>query len=53
MVVESKGEYIGVREMRKHLAWYLKGIKKASYYRNLIMRATTKAELQKILLSVT
>ncbi|NLP36478.1 MAG: tRNA dihydrouridine synthase DusB [Firmicutes bacterium] len=52
MVVENKGEYIGVREMRKHLAWYLKGVRKAAYYRNQVMRATTKEELQKIIQSI-
>jgi len=25
--VSSKGEYVGIREMRKHLAWYSKGMK--------------------------
>lgn len=53
MVVASKGEYIGIREMRKHLSWYLKGMKNAASYRNLIMHATKKEELQKILLSLT
>ena len=27
MVVDLKGERVGVREMRKHMAWYLKGMK--------------------------
>ncbi len=26
MLVDFKGEYIGVREMRKHLGWYIKGM---------------------------
>ena len=30
MQVEKNGEQIGVREMRKHLAWYLKGVRGAA-----------------------
>ena len=26
MMVEEKGEYIGIREMRKHIAWYSEGL---------------------------
>lgn len=27
MLIAEKGEYIGVREARKHVAWYIKGLK--------------------------
>ena len=30
LVVAEKGEYAAVREMRKHISWYAKGIKNAS-----------------------
>lgn len=33
LLVKEKGEYIGVREMRKHAAWYLSGRKNASKVR--------------------
>ena len=33
-LVELKGEYIGMCEMRKHFAWYTQGIKHASALRN-------------------
>ena len=26
-LVEDKGEYIGMKEARKHVGWYIKGIK--------------------------
>lgn len=26
LMIEEKGEYIGIREMRKHIAWYTEGI---------------------------
>ncbi|KAB2953125.1 tRNA dihydrouridine synthase DusB [Heliorestis acidaminivorans] len=38
-IVAQKGEYRGVREMRSHLAWYLKGLKGASKVRGDINRA--------------
>ena len=33
MTVEDKGEHNAMREMRKHAAWYMKGIKGAAAYR--------------------
>lgn len=36
MLAEEKGEYTAVREMRKHIAWYIKGMKDASVMRNEI-----------------
>lgn len=38
--IEDKGEVVAVREMRKHLGWYLKGVKNGSYYRNLVNSCT-------------
>jgi len=52
LVVKQKGEYSGVREMRKHLAWYFKGISGAAVLRHRIMQAKTKAELLVILAEV-
>lgn len=34
MLIEAKGEYTGVREMRKHFAWYTAGMKHSSVLRN-------------------
>ncbi len=34
LLVKDKGEYIGMKESRKHCAWYLKGMKNAAKYRN-------------------
>ena len=36
LLYQEKGEYTAVREMRKHIAWYLKGMKDASVMRNEI-----------------
>ena len=32
-IIEYKGEYIGIREARKHAAWYMTGLKGASSFR--------------------
>ena len=43
--VEEKGEYTGIREMRKHLAYYTKGLKKSSTIREKINVIQSKNEL--------
>lgn len=40
-LIEYKGEYIGSREARKHISWYLRGIKGAAGYRDEVNRATS------------
>ncbi|MEK4508082.1 tRNA dihydrouridine synthase DusB [Paenibacillus anaericanus] len=44
-----KGEYVAVREMRKHLAWYLKGLKAAARVKDVIMEETKRDEMVRIL----
>lgn len=48
-IVREKGERIGVAESRKHMAWYLHGIRGAASARNAVMTATTLDELRAIL----
>lgn len=43
--IEEKGEYTGIREMRKHLAWYTKGLKNSSVIRSSINTIENKDEL--------
>lgn len=52
MLIEYKGEYTGIREMRKHLGWYIKGIKGASALRLSINKAETYEELKHLLKSL-
>jgi tRNA-dihydrouridine synthase B len=52
MTVADKGEHIGVREMRKHVAWYLKGLRGAAQTRNRVMRADNVAGMKEILQSL-
>lgn len=50
LLVDYKGEHIGVLEMRKHAAWYLKGIRGGAVIRNEINRATDPEMLRSLLL---
>lgn len=43
--MQYKGEYTGVREMRKHLAWYSAGLPGSAQFRNEINLMNTKEEL--------
>lgn len=43
--IEEKGEYIGIREMRKHLSYYTKGMADSTEIRNTINRIESKEEL--------
>lgn len=45
---EYKGEEHGMREARKHVAWYLKGFKGAASFRNAAGRLTSFKELEEL-----
>lgn len=47
-IVREKGERIGIAESRKHMAWYLHGIRGAATARNAVMTATTLDGLRAI-----
>ncbi|MCR5371546.1 MAG: tRNA dihydrouridine synthase DusB [Clostridium sp.] len=49
MMAEEKGEYVAIREMRKHVAWYTAGLPHASGLRNSINQAETLADLRTLL----
>lgn len=49
MAYEFKGQR-GVFEMRKHIAWYLKGLKNASAIRDMVNRIEGKDEIERLLL---
>lgn len=46
MLVEYKGEYLGVREMRKHMAWYTSGLKGSARLRGKINGAESLKDLE-------
>lgn len=47
-ICEYKGDYVGVREARKHAAWYIKGIRGAARYRASLNLIESFDELTKI-----
>lgn len=47
--VEDCGEYKAVREMRKHIAWYLKGLKNSIEIKNQINVITSADEVIRVL----
>lgn len=52
MLVDFKGEYIGVREMRRHLSDYTKGMTGAAQMRGKINSASTLAEMEEYIKSI-
>ena len=49
LLLEEKGEYTATREIRKHMAWYIKGLKNATIMRDAVNKVETKEEFEKIL----
>lgn len=46
LAAEEKGEYIAVREMRKHICWYIKNLKESSKMREKINKIENINELK-------
>lgn len=49
LLLEEKGEYTATREIRKHIAWYTKGLKNSSIIRDEINKVEKKEEFFSIL----
>ena len=49
MLIDYKGEYIGIREIRKHMAWYMKGLPGVAELRGRLNQAATLPELEGLL----
>ncbi len=47
--IEYKGNYLGIREMRKHVAWYTKGLRGAARLREQINKVESYEELEELL----
>ncbi len=45
LVVRFKGETIGIKEMRKQMAWYMKGFRGAAVYRDRVNNSRTLDEM--------
>ncbi len=49
-LIESRGEKVAIREMRKHAAWYLKGLRGSAQVREIINLQETRSDMEKVLL---
>lgn len=47
-ICEYKGEKVGIREARKHAAWYIKGIRGAAQYRQQVGALSSVEELREL-----
>jgi len=47
--IEHKGEFLGIREMRKHVSWYTKGLTNSARLRGEINAVESYEELEKLL----
>lgn len=45
-ICETKGETVGIHEMRKHAAWYTRGYKHASHFRGKVNHCESYEELE-------
>lgn len=48
-LIALKGERVAVKEMRKHMAWYLKGLRGAARAKDAIMEQTTREGMAGVL----
>lgn len=49
-LVDEKGEIRGVKEARKHIAWFIKGMKNSAELKNKIFSLTSPTEINEVLL---
>lgn len=49
MLIEEKGESRGIKEARKHIAWYIKGLRGASHLKTEIFRISDFATMRSVL----
>ena len=47
-ICDYKGERIGIREARKHAAWYIRGIRGAAAYRQRVGALSSIEELERL-----
>ena len=48
--IKFKGEYVGIREMRKHVAWYTTGYPKSAKLRNAVNEIASLEELESLMM---
>lgn len=51
--IQYKGEFTGIREMRKHAAWYTTGLHGSAKFRDAVNQITNYQELEDLVMSLT
>jgi tRNA-dihydrouridine synthase len=51
MQIAYKGDYVGIREMRKHISWYTAGYPGSAKLRGAINQVETYEELEELLMT--
>lgn len=49
MLIDYKGEYTGVREMRKHIAWYTQGLPHSAELRRMVNQIVSWESLEELI----
>ena len=49
LIVEDKGERVGMKEARRPASWYLKGMKGAAKFRDMCSELTTLDQLERLI----
>ena len=52
LLVEDKGEHMGILQSRKHAAWYMRGMRGSTAAKNAVNHATTLREMEVVLQSL-
>lgn len=52
LMIEYKGDYTGIHEMRKHVAWYTQGLKDSAKLRAAINQVETYEEMEELVSQV-
>jgi tRNA-dihydrouridine synthase len=52
-ICEYKGERVGIREARKHAAWYIKGVRGAAQYRQQVGALESIEQLEELAYKIT
>ena len=53
MLIKEKGEYTAIREMRKHIAWYIKGFANAAEIRKRVNEIDELEELKNMIQNIS
>lgn len=52
LLCRDKGEHIGMKEARRHAAWYMRGIKGAARFRGLCSELCTLSDLERLITQI-